>query len=128
MSEKSQAPRAERALKGRQPKRVQPKKEHQVTKGQGSFYFRTSDQRWIGVIDLGRLEDGKRNRITVSDRDEDTAWEKLLAKQAQVFTELQKGTLPSPGEVIDSARALGQNPAWALVDAGYLHASDITPR
>ena len=80
------------------------------------------------MVDLGRTEDGKRKRITVSDRDEDTAWQKLLAKQAQVFTELQHGALPSPKEVIETARALGQNAAWALVDAGYLHESEISPR
>ncbi len=80
------------------------------------------------MVDLGRTESGKRKRITVSDRDEDAAWEKLLAKQAQVFTELQHGSLLSPGEVIETARALGQNAAWALVDAGYLHASEIIPR
>lgn len=102
-----------------------PRPEHRVRQGEGSFYFRTSDQRWIGVVDLGRDETGKRKRLVVSDRDEDVAWEKLLTRRKRVFQDLQADGVPeSADEVIAAARALGQNPVQALVDAGYLYPSE----
>lgn len=103
-----------------------PKPEHELSKGEGSFYFRTSDQRWIGVIDLGRDEAGKRNRIIVSDRDEDKAWEKFQAKRRVIFDQVQnQGERKSAEEVISVARSLGLNPVEALVFAGYLYFSEV---
>ncbi len=102
-----------------------PKPEHALSKGEGSFYFRTSDQRWIGVVDLGRDESGKRKRIIVSDRDEDRAWEKFQAKRREVLSELREvGGRTSAEDVITQARSFGQNPVQALVEAGYLYASE----
>ncbi len=104
---------------------IKPKEEHRVRQGEGSFYFRNADQRWIGVVDLGRTENGRRKRITVSDRDEDTAWEKLQARRAQVFAQLASDGQQSAEEIIATARSLKQNPVQALVDAGLLLASEV---
>lgn len=54
-----------------------PSRGHQLPFGQGSFYFREADQRWVGTVEAGRTERGTRRRITVTDRDEDAAWAKL---------------------------------------------------
>lgn len=102
-----------------------PREEHRVRQGQGSFYFRTSDQRWIGVVDLGRDDAGKRQRIVVSDRDEDTAWQKLQARRRQVHDEQSQGERRTADAVIILARSLGQNPVIALVDSGHIYESEI---
>lgn len=69
----------------------QPKRTHRVTYGQGSFQWIESKQTWRGRIDAGYTPDGKRRRIEVTDRDEDKAWVKFLAKKA----DLEAGTLTS---------------------------------
>lgn len=102
-----------------------PREEHRVRQGEGSFYFRTSDQRWIGVIDLGRDDAGKRKRIVVSDRDEDTAWQKLRTRRRQVYDQQSQGERRTADAVIDLARSLGQNPVMALVESGHIHESEI---
>ncbi|WRS30743.1 hypothetical protein U6G28_03390 [Actinomycetaceae bacterium MB13-C1-2] len=101
-----------------------PLPKHELRQGEGSFYFRNSDQRWIGVVDLGRDETGKRKRIIVSDRDEDSAWDKFQAKRREVFAGLQESGRNSAEEVIGAARSFGQNPVRALVQAGYLYESE----
>ena len=68
-----------------------PKRSHRVTYGQGSFQWVESKQTWRGRIDAGYTPDGKRRRIEVTDRDEDRAWAKFLAKKRQI----EEGTLTS---------------------------------
>ncbi|MFZ1382153.1 MAG: hypothetical protein WAS54_05105 [Scrofimicrobium sp.] len=105
---------------------LKPRPEHELRQGEGSFYFRNSDQRWIGVIDLGRDETGKRKRLIVSDRDEDRAWDKFQAKRRAVFANLhEEGGRQSAEDVIATARSFGQSPVRALVDAGYLYESEV---
>lgn len=79
------------------PKKKQPKKRHRPRHGEGSFYWRDRDQRWVATIEAGYTPKGTRRRITVTDRDEDTAWDKYMAKRKQLLTEgraaaLQKST------------------------------------
>lgn len=57
---------------------AQPKKTHRLPHGQGSFYQR-ADGMWIGSVPNGWTDSGTRKRITVSSRDENTAWDKLMA-------------------------------------------------
>ena len=68
-----------------------PKRPHRVTYGQGSFQWVESKKTWRGRIDAGYTPDGKRRRIEVTDRDEDTAWAKFLAKKKAI----DEGTLTS---------------------------------
>lgn len=113
----------EEAVSGRSR---EPRAEHLLRKGQGSFYFRSSDQRWIGVVDLGRQPSGQRKRIIVSDKDEDVAWQKFQARRKQVFAEHRSDSARSAEEVIDLARSFGQNPVTALVEAGYLYPNEAS--
>jgi len=75
-----------------------PKKKHQrLHHGEGSFHYRASDGRWVGTIEAGWTAKGKRRRIVVTDRDEDAAWDKLMAKRKVLLAEgraaaLQKNT------------------------------------
>lgn len=69
----------------------QPKRSHRVTYGQGSFQWVEAKQTWRGRIDAGFTPDGKRRRVEVTDKDEDKAWAKFLAKKA----EIEAGTLTS---------------------------------
>lgn len=74
-----------------------PKRTHRPRHGEGSFHYRTADQRWVGTIEAGHTATGTRRRIVVTDRDEDTAWDKYMAKRKQLLTEgrsaaLQKST------------------------------------
>ncbi|MDO5700790.1 MAG: site-specific integrase [Bowdeniella nasicola] len=59
----------------------QPKKRHRLAHGEGSFYYRTRDHRWVGSIDGGITANGTRRRIVVTDQNEDVAWDKLQAKR-----------------------------------------------
>lgn len=68
-----------------------PKRTHRLTYGQGSFQWVPSKQTWRGRIDAGFTPDGKRRRVEVTDRDEDKAWAKLMAKKQ----EIEAGTLTS---------------------------------
>lgn len=68
-----------------------PKRTHRVTYGQGSFQWIEAKQTWRGRIDAGYTPDGKRRRIEVTDRDEDTAWAKFINKKK----DLEAGTLTS---------------------------------
>jgi len=69
------------------PKKKQPKKSHRPRHGEGSFYWRERDQRWVATIEAGYTAKGTRRRITVTDRDEDTAWDKYMVKRKQLLTE-----------------------------------------
>lgn len=59
-------------------------KKYTVPHGEGSFYQRGSDGRWVGVIDRGWTERGTRDRLQVSSKDKDRAWDKLVAARKQV--------------------------------------------
>lgn len=69
------------------PAKRQPKRRHRLPHGEGSFYWRESDGRWVGSIEAGYNAKGIRRRITVTDRDEDRAWDKLMVKRKQLLTE-----------------------------------------
>lgn len=66
---------------------MQPKKKHTLPHGEGSFYYRERDKRWVGTIEAGTNEDGKRRRIVVTHKDEDLAWDKLQVKRKTLMTE-----------------------------------------
>lgn len=68
-----------------------PKRTHRLPHGQGSFQWVESKQTWRGRLEAGFTPAGKRRRIEVTDRDEDRAWAKLLAKKK----DLDAGTLTS---------------------------------
>ena len=66
----------------------EPKKAHQrLPHGEGSFYFRERDGRWVGTMEAGLNAKGRRRRITVSDLDEDRAWDKLMVKRKVLISE-----------------------------------------
>lgn len=62
----------------------QPKPSHQPQHGEGSFYWRAKDDRWVGTLEAGWTPKGSRRRIVVTDKDEDRAWDKLQAKAKQI--------------------------------------------
>lgn len=64
-----------------------PKANHRPKHGEGSFYWRATDQRWVGTLEAGWTPTGARRRIVVTDKDEDRAWDKLQAKRKQVQLE-----------------------------------------
>ncbi|WP_216395965.1 tyrosine-type recombinase/integrase [Arcanobacterium phocae] len=57
-----------------------PKRSHRLLYGQGSFYYDEANKVWIGVLEAGLDENGKRRRAKVSSANEDTAWKKLTEK------------------------------------------------
>ena len=63
-----------------------PGKRHVLPQGEGSFYYREKDQRWVGTIEAGWNAKGKRQRIVVTSKDEQQAWDKLQVKRKQVMT------------------------------------------
>lgn len=69
------------------PRKKQPKKSHIPRHGEGSFYWRESDDRWVGTIEAGYTAKGTRRRVVVSDRDENRAWDKYMAKRKLLLTE-----------------------------------------
>lgn len=79
------------ALGGARDMSRKPKRTHRVTYGQGSFQWVESKKTWRGRIDAGFTPDGKRRRVEVTNKDEDKAWAKFLAKKA----EIEAGTLTS---------------------------------
>lgn len=64
-----------------------PKKAHWLPHGHGTFYYRDTDQRWVGTVEAGWTVRGTRRRITVTDRDEDRAWAKFQAKRKTILIE-----------------------------------------
>lgn len=69
------------------PKKRLPKKRHTLPHGEGTFYYREADSRWVGSIEAGWTPKGTRRRITVTHRDEDAAWDKLQARRKVLLTE-----------------------------------------
>ncbi|WRS30617.1 tyrosine-type recombinase/integrase [Actinomycetaceae bacterium MB13-C1-2] len=59
---------------------VEPKKNHRLPYGEGSFYKR-KDGMWVGTLEAGTNEKNKRRRIVVTSKDEDEAWDKLQVKR-----------------------------------------------
>lgn len=80
------------------PKR-QPKKRHTLPHGEGTFYYREADSRWVGSIEAGWTANGTRRRITATDRDEDTAWDKLMSKRKTLITEGRAAALQKSSTV-----------------------------
>ena len=73
-----------------------PKKRHVPKYGEGAFYYRDTDDRWVGVIEAGISSKGTRRRIVVTHKDEDECWDKFLTKRKKIGVE---GT---PAEGIDA--------------------------
>lgn len=69
----------------------QPKAAHRTRYGEGSFYYRATDGRWVGVIEAGWTREGKRRKVTVSHKLEDVAWNRFMTKRLEIT---QKG-IPS---------------------------------
>lgn len=65
----------------------QPQKRHCPRHGDGSFYFREADQRWVGTFEAGDNAKGKRRRVVVTDKDENRAWDKYMTKRKILLTE-----------------------------------------
>lgn len=60
--------------------------------GGGSVYQRASDGLWVGTIEAGWTEGGKRRRITVSGRTKQQAQKKLRDRKAAIEREGDAGT------------------------------------
>ena len=57
-----------------------PRKSHITRYGEGSFKYNPERDLWVGRYDTGQLTPRRtRLYITVSARDEDTAWQKFTA-------------------------------------------------
>ena len=78
---------------------MEPKKRHRLTHGEGSFYYREKDSRWVGTIEAGTNEDGKRRRIVVTHKDEDRAWDKLTEKRKVLITQGRAAALTGSATV-----------------------------
>lgn len=63
------------------------KAKRKLPHGEGSFYQRSSDGRWVGSIQAGWSVTGARRRIVVTDRDKSRAWDKLTAARKRVATD-----------------------------------------
>lgn len=65
--------------------------------GEGSVYQRSSDGLWVGMVDLGRKENGKRNRKPVYGKTEAAALEKMKRARERADANLpipsQRGTV-----------------------------------
>lgn len=61
------------------------RKKYELPYGEGSFYQRASDGRWIGVVEGGVSSKGTRRRLTVSSRDKGEAWSRLQALRKSVM-------------------------------------------
>lgn len=96
----------------------EPKKRHLPKYGEGSFYYRDTDDRWVGVIEAGTSSKGTRRRITVTDKNEDACWDKFTAKRKKITLE------GAPAEGIDSGMTVER---WA---AKWLevHRDQVRPR
>ena len=62
-------------------------RKYELPHGEGSFYQRASDGRWVGTIEAGWSSRGTRRRITVTDRDKQRAWDKFQARRKEVKLE-----------------------------------------
>lgn len=97
-----------------------PKRTHRVTYGQGSFQWVEAKQTWRGRIDAGYTPDGKRRRIEVTDRDEDKAWAKFIAKKK----DLEEGTLTS--NEIDRTTVKQWAAEWLNIREGEVRAKTFS--
>lgn len=77
---------------------------YQLPHGEGSFYHRTSDDRWVGVLEAGWTARGTRRRITVTDKNKQRCWDKLTVKRKQLAKE---------GAAPDGVRAGATVASWA---------------
>lgn len=66
---------------------MQPKKTHRLNHGEGSFYYRSRDARWVGTLEAGFSDTGSRRRIVVTDRNENKAWDKLQIRRKRLLAE-----------------------------------------
>lgn len=72
---------------------MEPKERHHLPYGEGSFYYSQQRGLWVGTIEAGWNENGRRRRISVSDRNEDKAWAKLTKKRKAIL----KDGVPAEG-------------------------------
>ncbi len=63
------------------------RRKYTLPHGEGSFYHRDRDDRWVGTIEAGTSRTGARRRIVVTDKDRDRAWSKLQAKRKEILLE-----------------------------------------
>lgn len=63
------------------------RKKYTLPHGQGSFYYREKDRRWVGTVEAGVSARGTRRRIVVTDKDKTRAWDKLQAKRKEIMIE-----------------------------------------
>lgn len=75
-----------------------PKGKNKLAKGEGSVYFRASDQRWCGTLTLPS-HDGKRRRKTVTGRTETEAKQKLAAERKRL---MRDGDIPTATQTFGS--------------------------
>lgn len=78
----------------------QPKRNHRLPHGAGSFYYRERDNRWVGTVEAGWSRTGKRRRVTVSAQTEDAAWDKLTAKRKQILIDGRPSQDASPATTV----------------------------
>ena len=121
-----------------------PKRGHRLPHGEGSFYHRVTDNRWVGTIEAGTTIHGKRRRIVVTDKDEGRAWDKLQVKRKILLTEgraaalqtsmtleawltkwleIQKATLRP--EAYNGAASYVRR--WMVPTLGRIQVEDLTP-
>lgn len=62
----------------------QPKKSHVLPYGSGSFYYADKSGLWTGAVSVGWSSSGAPKRATVSDVDEQRAWDKLTALRKKI--------------------------------------------
>lgn len=67
------------------PQAKTPKKSHRLPHGQGSFYYDAKAGLWRGAVVVGLNGDGKVRRVKVSARNEDVAWNRLIAKRKDIL-------------------------------------------
>lgn len=81
----------------KQPNRVAPPTEKTTRRsyGEGSVYQRSSDGRWIGTLEAGFNENGKRRRITVTGKSESEAARKLTKRRTALEKAEESATVPN---------------------------------
>lgn len=124
-------------------KKPHPKKTHKLPYGQGTFYWDNNRKLWRGAIEAGLDHNGNRRRITVSSRDENTAWNKLTNKIAAIQADKTALTTPETTTVtqwlniwLDDRKTrvrpktyatdTGQIRKWILPKYGRLRLTNLT--
>lgn len=72
---------------------------NKLAKGEGSVYFRASDQRWCGTLTLPSSDPSKRRRKTITGKTEREALQKLAKMRKQLLIE---GDLPTSTQTFGS--------------------------